>query len=203
VSVTFQDNAGDRIQSDGGGPYQDGVGSVVGYINAAANGALLFGTTQNHGTRTLRFFFDTCLSLPADCEAPWPSLDEPAGLQGNVLRGGVVPTGGLMAMTIVEGELPMWIKFNIPLDSDPAYWNVCFDSRKVVGPCSQDPSTTSTDARIRRIAPDEWTISANATDRGDLIRDSTFKKSRTYTSMGTYSMPFTLTVKCVNAADCP
>lgn len=204
VSVTFQDHAGDRIQSDGGGTYQDGVGNVVAYINSAANGALIFGTnTQNTPGRTLQFFFDACLSHPDDCEAPWTFLDEAGGLLGNVLRGGVVPTGGLMAMTTVEGELPMWIKFNIPLDSDPAYWNVCFDSRKVVTPCSQDASNTSTDARIRRIAADEWTISANGTDRGDLIRDSTTKKNRTYSWMGTYSMPFTLTVKCVNSADCP
>jgi len=203
VSVTFHNNAGDQIQSDSGGTYQDGVGNVVAYINASQNGALLFGT-ENSATRTLQFFFNgNCLSAPADCEAPWTSLNEPGGLQGNVLRGGVVPTGGLMAMTTVEGELPMWIKFNIPLDSDPAYWNVCFDSRKVVTPCSQDPSNTSTDARIRRIAPDEWEISANDTDRGDLIRDNTAqKKTRTYTSMGTYSMPFTLTVKCLNAAEC-
>ncbi len=203
VSVTIHDNTGDRIQSDGLGTYADGVGNVVAYINSAHNGALIFGTnTQNTPGRTLQFLFDTCLS-PGDCEAPWPSLNEPGGLQGNVLRDDVVPPAGLMAMTTAEGELPMWIKFNIPLDSDPAYWNVCFDSRKVVTPCSQDPSNTSTDARIRRIASDEWEISANGTDRGDLIRDSTTKKNRTYTSMGTYSMPFMLTVKCLNAAECP
>jgi hypothetical protein len=179
------------------------VGNVVASINLLQNGVLLFGTDY-HPTRTLQFFFDNahCLSLPVDCEAPWSSLNEPGGLQGNVLRDGVVPTGGLMAMTTDEGERPMWIKFNIPLDSDPAYWNVCFDSRKIVGPCSQDPSNTSTDARIRRIALDEWRISANATDRGDLIKDDTQKKNRTYTQMGTYSMPFTLTVKCLNAAEC-
>jgi hypothetical protein len=202
VSVTFHDNGGDRIQSDGGGTYQDRLGSVVAYISSSNNGSLLFGT-ENSATRTLRFFFDTCLSLPVDCEAPWSSLNEPGGLQGNVSRIGGFPTGGLMGMTTAEGEQPMHIKFNIPLDSDPAYWNVCFDSRRVFGPCSQDPSNTSTDARIRRIAPDEWTISANATDRGDLIKDDTQKKNRTYTQMGTYSMPFTLTVKCLNAAECP
>jgi hypothetical protein len=203
VSVTIHDNDGDRIQSDGGGIYEDGKEGVLASINTSNNGALGFGTIQNSATRTLQFFFDDCLSLPVDCEAEWPSLNEPGGLQGNVLRGDVVPAGGLMAMTTAEGELPMWIKFNIPLDSDPAYWNVCFDSRKVIGPCSQDPSNTSTDARIRRIASDEWRISANSTDRGDLIRDIKAGKNRTYTSMGTYSMPFTLTVKCLNAAECP
>ncbi len=205
MSVTFHDNAGDRIQSDGGGTYEDGVEGVLASINTSHNGALGFGTIQNSATRTLQFFFDDAPAcrLPRTVTLRWTSLNEPSGLQGNVLRGGVVPSGGLMAMTTAEGELPMWIKFNIPLDSDPAYWNVCFDSRKVVAPCSQDPSNTSTDARIRRIASDEWRISANSTDRGDLIRDIKAGKDRTYTSMGTYSMPFTLTVKCLNAAECP
>jgi hypothetical protein len=198
VSVTLHDNAGDRIQSDGGSTYEDGVDGVLASINLS-HGTLGFGTLQDSATRTLQFFFDplACLS-PGNCKAPWPMLKERAGLQGNVLRDGVVPAGGLMAMTTDEGELPMWIKFDIPLDSDPAYWNVCFDSRKVIGPCAQDTSNTSTDARIRRIASDEWEISANSTDRGDLIKDTRTKNTRTYTSMGTYSMPFTMTVKCLN-----
>lgn len=203
VIVTFDDKDGDKIQSDGGSAYQDGVGGVVAYIAASANGELIFSTnTFNTAGRTLQFSFDNCL-LVGGCNAPWPSLDEKSGLQANVLRNGVVPAGGLTAMTTTEGELSAWIKFNIPLDTDSAYWNVCFDSRKVVGPCGLAPGGTSTDARIRRVASDEWTISANGIgDRGDLIRDSQTKKSRTFTVMGTYSMPFSFTVKCVNAADC-
>jgi hypothetical protein len=202
VIVSFQDRAGDRIQSDGGGDYEDGVGGVVAYIASSDNGALIFGTnTSNQAGRTLQFFFDDCLSASADCDAPWSSLNEKSGLLANVLRDGSVPAGGLTAMADNE-ELAVWIKFNIPLDSDPAYWNVCFDSRKVVGPCGA-PGSTSTDARIRRDASDHWTIFANATsDRADLIRDSNTRKSRTYTVMGTYSMPFEFTVQCVNSADC-
>ena len=98
----------------------------------------------------------------------------------------------------------LWAKFDIPLDSDPAFWNVCFDSRKVVGPCGAAPGGTSTDAHVRRDARDKWTIYANSTtDRGDLVRDSQTRKSRTFSLAGTYRMPFSFTVQCVNAADCP
>jgi hypothetical protein len=196
VIVSFHDRDGDKILSDGQGDYQDGVGSVVAYISGSNNGALIFGTnTSNQAGRTLQFLFDACL---LDCNAPWNYLNEKSGLQANVLRNGSVPTGGLTAMTVAEGELSAWIKFNIPVDSDPAYYNVCFDSRKVVGPCGAAPGGTSTDARIRRVAPDEWTVWASADDRADLIQDSQTKKNRTFTLMGTYSMPFSLRVKCVN-----
>ena len=122
VMVSFHDLAGDRIVSDGFGSYENGVGGVVAYIAASQNGALIFGTnTSNKPGRTLQYFFDDCLLSLANCNAPWPSLNEHSGLLANVLRGGVVPQGGLMAMTTTEGELPAWIKFNIPLDSDPAY----------------------------------------------------------------------------------
>jgi hypothetical protein len=120
----------------------------------------------------------------------------------NVLKDGSSLVGGLLAMT-TEAELAVWIKFNIPLDSDPAYYNVCFDSRKVVGPCREAPGGTSTDARIRRVAADEWTLWANGTgDKADLIRDSQTKRNRTFTMLGTYSMPFSFTVKCVNSVEC-
>jgi hypothetical protein len=53
------------------------------------------------------------------------------------------------------------------------------------------------------VAAGEWAIWANGTgDRADLIRDSQTKKNRTFTLMGTYSMPFSFTVKCVNLAEC-
>ncbi|MGQ0735012.1 MAG: hypothetical protein ACT4QD_15320 [Acidobacteriota bacterium] len=204
VAVTFRDDGGDKIQSDGRGPYADGVGGVVAYIATRDHGKLIFGT----GTagRMLQFFFDDCLLPPADCGAPWSSLNERSGIHANALRnspdGLVVPQGGLMAMAVNE-ELAAWTKIDIPKDDDPAFYNVCFDSRKL-GPCGLAPGGTSTDARIRRVASDEWTIWANGTgDRADVIRDSTTKGNRTFTLLGTYSMPFSLTVKCVNRADCP
>ena len=204
VIVSFPvDETGNKIQSDGQGQYEDGVGGVVAYIAAGNNGALIFGANAfNQAGRTLQFFFDACLLAPADCDAPWAFLNERSGLLANVLREGSVPTGGLMAMDILE-ELSAWIKFDIPLDSDPAYYNVCFDSRKVVGPCGAAPGGTSTDARIRREASNVWTIWANGSDQADLIRDSQTKKNRTFTTLGTYSMPFSFTVTCVNSADCP
>lgn len=197
--ITFADQPSDRIQSDSGQPYQDGVNGVNAYIAASNNGALIFGAGRS---RTLQFLFDQCLLASADCNAPWPSLNEQSGILANVLRGGVVPEGGLMAMTVNE-ELAAWAKIDVPLDSDPAFWNVCFDSRKVVGPCGIASGGTSTDARIRRDASGQWTIWATSTERADLIRDSDTKKNRTFTMMGTYSMPFSFTVQCVNSADCP
>ncbi len=201
VVVEFPlDETNNKIQSDTQGAYQDGVDGVNAYIAASSYGELIFSTSaQNDVRRTLQFRFDNCLS---GCSAPWSHLDERAGLLANALRGGSVPTGGLMAMTIGE-ELSAWIKFDIPLDSDPAYYNVCFDSRKAVGPCGAAPGGTSTDARIRRTASGEWTIWANGIgDKADLIRDSQTRKTRTFTTLGTYSMPFSFTVTCVNSNEC-
>jgi hypothetical protein len=172
----------------------DGVAADIG----GDPGALTSGTRAAAATvRTLRFFFIACRTT---CAPPssWPQpLDEPAGMQLVALRGGQIPIGGLRGMTFGD-DWEARIKMSVPVDSDPAYFNVCFDSRKVVGPCGLAPSGTSTDARIRREALDRWTIWADAADRGDLIRDSNTRKSRTFTVLGTYSMPFSLTVQCAN-----
>ena len=184
-----------NIQSDGLGAYRDGIDGVNAYISASNNGALIFSTGgQNSAVRKLRFFFDNCTS---GCSAPWPSLDERAGLLANAWA---VP-GGVTAMTI-GAELSAWVKFDIPLDSDPAYYNVCFDARTTMGPCGT-PGGTGTDARIRRDVAGQWTIWANGTgDKADLIRDSQTGKTRTFTTLGTYSMPFSFTVTCVNPNEC-
>lgn len=200
VIVSFEDGVNDKIQSDGFGQYQDGVGSVVAYIAASDKGQLIFSTVPNSGNRTLRFFFDNCLSAPVDCNAPWAYLNERSGILANVLRNGSVPSGGLMAMTTTEGELQAWIKMDIPLDSDPAFWNLCFDAAKAHGTCGLAPGANSTNARIRRDTATQWTISANGTsDRADLIRDSSTNRNRTFSFKGMYSMPFSFTVQCVNA----
>ncbi len=198
---------GSKAMADG--TYQDGIdGRRRVYQRPSHNGALIFGTnTSNNPGRTLQFFFDKLpvVRRTASLRGGRSLSTNPAAFKETSLREAALSQlAALMAMTTAEGELPMWIKFNIPLDSDPAYWNVCFDSRKVVTPCSQDASNTSTDARIRRIASDEWRISANSTDRGrPMIRDITAGRTAQYTSMGTYSMPFTLTVKCLNADRVP
>lgn len=192
VVVEFpSDETNNKIQSDGLGAYTDGVDGVNAYISASNNGALIFSTRgQNPAVRRLRFLFDS--------SAPWTSLDESAGLLANVRA----LTGGLMAMPVLT-DLQALIKFDIPLDSDPAYYNVCFDALKTVGPCGAAPGGTSTDARIRRTASGQWTIWANGSgDQADLIRDSQTRKTRTFTKLGTYSMPFSFTVTCVNSNEC-
>ncbi len=191
---------GNNIQSDGQGEYRDGAGGVIAYISGSNNGSLIFNTNAfNQAGRILRFFFDNCL---LGCGHTWASLNERAGLQANALRGGSVPTGGLMAMTLGEG-LSAWIKFDIPVDSDPAYYNVCFDARNAGGPCGTSPNRMSTNARIHRAASNQWTIWANGSgDQADLIKDSQTRKTRTFTTLGTYAMPFSFTVTCVNANEC-
>ncbi len=200
VVVEFPpDETNNKIQSDGLDAYTDGVDGVNAYISASNNGALIFSTGgQNAAVRKLRFFFDNNCVAPAGCSAPWTSLDERAGLLANVRA----LTGGLMAMPVAT-DLQALIKFDIPLDSDPAYYNVCFDKLKTVGPCGAAPNGTSTDARIRRTASGQWTIWADGNgDQADLIRDSQTRKTRTFATLGTYSMPFSFTVTCVNSNDC-
>lgn len=200
VTVTLRDDSGtDRIQSDTGAPYQNNVDGVVAYI-AGQTGALTFGTHANGRTvRTMKFFLTDCVAAPCSPPAAWADpLDEPSGMLANaLLSNGQVLTGGLLGMT--QGvQLEAWIKMDIPIDSDPAYYNVCFDSRKVVGPCGMPPAASSTNARIRRDTPSSWTVWADAADRADLIRDNQSKRSREFSLLGTYSMPFSMTVQCLN-----
>ncbi|MGE0359846.1 MAG: hypothetical protein AB7H93_06655 [Vicinamibacterales bacterium] len=200
VTVEFRDDGADRIRSDGGGAYQDNVENAVAYIDGSTGG-LIWGTNTN-GTvvRTMWFYFTNCLVGPCTPPAAWPQpLVEPSGMQANaLLPNGQVPSGGLRGMTIGT-DYEAWIKINIPIDTDPAYYNVCFDSRGV-GPCGMPAGVNSTNAHIRRDQSDQWTMWADATDSADLIRDSQSKRNRAFTLLGTYSMPFSLTVKCVKPA---
>jgi hypothetical protein len=208
VIVTFADDPSHNVRSDDGGPYQDGVSNVVAYINASANGGLIFGTnTQNTAGRTLYVSLLDCLTVPCD-ETPFSADYVKSGIQSAPLReDGLALSNGLLGMT-VGSLLRAWVKITIPQDEDPAYWTMCMRPADGGGGiCSI--STGSTPIWIRREAPDLWTLYAtpepaeNPSDKADLLKDIGSGKHRTVTVEGTYSMPFAFTVQCVRAADCP
>ena len=194
VTVTFNNRGGDRIQSDGlnGGSYQDRVGGVVAYIAASDSGALIFSTGSTG--RKLTFFFDDCAGPLCGLPPGGPTLVDRAGFLSHSLN-----FGGMTNMD-VGAVLEAWVKFDIPLDSDPNFWNVCFDADGHTAPCSVGDQ--SVNARIRRDTKATWTIFADPPPSGlglaaDIIKDNGAKRNR-YAAVGTYSMPFELTVACVN-----
>ena len=198
VKLTFNDG-GDRIISDGLGAYEGGAGGVLASILVTDKGQLSFSTGSN---RTLKFFFYDCVLL-SGCSPTFPTVNDDARLLAHPLRDGVNPSGGLLGMTIAEGELPAFVKIDIPNDLDPRYWNLCFDAGDRFPPCAAVSGHSSTNAHIVRTANDQWTLSATSADRADLVRDSDTRRNRTFTLEGTYAMPFSVTIQCVSSADCP
>ena len=73
--------------------------------------------------------------------------------------------------------------------------------------CSNSTSTGSTPTRVVRTANDKWNIWADAvdprSDSGELFSEATSTRTSTITLQGKYAMPFSMTVQCVNAANCP
>lgn len=206
VTITFADDAAHNIKSDGGGDYVDGSGGVGAYIDRTT-GVLNFGTSSGNTTtgRELQFDFGDCIAgciangEPLPIGAPYPSGYARAIIQAGVRTAdGIKLPGGLLGMS-VGSTLWSGVKLNIPLDSDPAYWTLCMVFQNTDGFCAI--SAQSTPARIVRSAPDVWTITATVDDNdvGELFNEVGGGRNRTIHFEGTYSMPFSFTVQCVNS----
>jgi hypothetical protein len=206
VTVTFADDEGLNIKSDGRGAYTHGSGGVIAYLDGTT-GELIFSTSTNTGTRELQFLFDDCVAAciepdePLPVGAPYPTGYAAAGILAGVRTvDGVKLSGGLLAMPVGStGDWRSGVKINIPLDSDPAYWTLCRAFSTTEGICAI--SDNSMPARIIRNAADLWTISAavDDTDITELFNEVSIGRKRTIEYEGAYSMPFSFTVQCVNA----
>ena len=202
VKITFADHTSHNITSDLGGSYENGQSGVVAYINKSSNGELVFYQNPTPGVspRMLQLFFRECIGTCTG--APFPS----GFTRVNIIAGIRAPNespiaGGLLGMSVTpSGDYRTGLKINIPLDSDPAFWTLCMTPTNADGFCGI--SDHSTPARIVRDDFDHWTVTASAvdgTDVGELFRETGNGRNKIISLEGTYSMPFSFTVQCVNS----
>lgn len=199
LSVTLSDQTGDRIRSAGGPTYTHAVGGVVAFHT---DSGLQFQT----GSRGLTYDFSDCLWTSEPCTPLFGVGIEPTLVQIYPVQGDIV-AGGLLGIP-VGTERVAFAKFYMSSNTANGYWTVCSDPRpEVAGICGASPASAG--VRVTRIAAGTWVVSASLSsadgrsDVADLISETGTGKRTTRTVEGTFSMPFTMTIQCVVAADCP
>ena len=203
VRVTFADGPGHKVASDLLGPYQNGSG-VSANIDPSRNGELIFYSVKTGKVAQRRFTltFDDCLGT---CDAvPFVSSLTTAQLIAGVRQpDGMRQPGGMLTMPV--GATGFRAGLKVYLVSTP--WTLCLTPGDADGFCANSTGeNSSTPTRILRTAPASWTISADSADPrsdvGALFTETSSGRSTTITLQGKYAMPFSMTVQCVNAANC-
>jgi hypothetical protein len=213
VTVTFRDDSLDNIRSDGQGPYAGSQPQVGAYIQIEG-GYLVLSTDTNRrkaGGRSLFFDFAHAQCLTLCDETPMSTGYSTAGVLVKPLTpdGSAFATNGLLGIPIGQ-ERRTWLKIRILDFADE--WTLCFHPAGITdmgGICAV--SASSTPARVVRISQGTWQIFGTAalaadgqrSDAASLLKTTTIKGKSTTTVEGTYSMPFLITVTCMNEADCP
>jgi len=199
------DNPGDKIQSDGGGIYQNGVDAVTAYIDKADNGRLVI-YNGPRSPRQMWILLDTCLPTSTCDEFPFVERLGQVGFQTGPKNfdGSAVPDG-LLGMAVGPAGERLAPFFTYLGDYDSAYWTLCKSLPDANTFCGA--SNNSTPARVVRTAADTWTFTAAATtvprtDVSQLIKKTGNNRSTVITTQGSYVMPFTLTVQCVKMSEC-
>lgn len=197
----FGDNLGDRIRSDGLGVYQDGAG-VTAFIDKGDGGRLVI---YNGPQSPRRFTMELTDCLAACDELPFVTRTA----QGQFLAGmknvdGSAVPNGMLGMAVGSERLASFHSYLG--DYNSAFWTLCRVTTNAEGFCGV--SDNSTPARVVRTALDTWTFTASSTttprsDVAELVKQTGNNRTKVISLEGTYSTPFTLTVQCVNAADCP
>ncbi len=204
VKVTFADDPAHKIASDLGGTYQHGQG-VYAVIDVANNGHLVMYSkaSKTVPARQFSLTFDSCIGT---CDAvPFvTSLTMAQFIAGVRDPNGTRQPGGLLGMTVGADGYRAGLKVYLG-SINSVQWTLCLTPGDADGFCAN--STGSTPTRIIRTAPDSWTISASATDPrsdvGELFTETGNARKKTITLQGKYAMPFSMTVQCVTAANCP
>jgi hypothetical protein len=112
-------------------------------------------------------------------------------------------------LTMPVGASGFRAGFKVYLGSiDSVQWTLCMTPGDAGGFCANSTGEkSSTPTRIVRTAPGSWTISADSalprSDVGALFTETGDRRSSLITLQGKYAMPFSMTVQCVNAANCP
>ncbi len=211
VRVTFADDPAHKIASDLGGPYQDGQG-VYAAIDAGSTGNLVMYSkaSKTVPVRQFRLTFDDCIGI---CNAvPFVSSLTNAQLIAGVRQPGGTPhPGGMLTMPVGATGFRTGLKMYLG-SINSVHWTLCQTPGDGDGFCAN--SNGSTPAHIVRATPDSWTIWANPgpdpgpsgpdlRDGGELFTEASTGRSKLITLQGEYAMPFSMTVQCVNASNCP
>ena len=208
VKFLFADGA-DKIASDGGGLYQNGSG-VYATIEPANNGNLvIYGkASKTVPARRFRLTFDDCIGTCDD--VPFVSELTTASLIAGIRDpSGAFHPGGMLTMPV--GATGFRAGLKVYLGSiNSAQWTLCMTPGDASGFCANSTGQrSSTPTRIVRTAPASWTISADPgpvpdrSDVGALFTETGNGRSSVITLQGKYAMPFSMTVQCVAAANCP
>lgn len=219
AEVTLRDDTMDNITSDGGGVYQDGVDQVLASVGTGLSGLTTDSFPRKAGGRSLRleFMLGDCLT---SCTGDQPFLPSSSGLAVTQIQmrplttdGTAFTPNGLLGIPVGEERqiaIKLFLRDLLDPNLENVDWTVCFNPASVgdlVGICSL--STDGTAARARRTAQGTWEIfaagpdaSGQRSDAGGLIKGS-LGHNPTAAVVGTYSMPFLMTVSCLNEADCP
>lgn len=211
VRVTFDDNFAPKIASDGLGHYQHGQG-VSAVIDPSRNGELIIYSVKSGKVAARRFTltFNDCIGT---CDAvPFVSSLTTAQLIAGVRQpNGPHLPGGMLAMPVGGSGYRAGLKVYLG-SIDSVQWTLCMTPGDAGGFCANSTGVnSSTPTRIVRTAPASWTISADPgpgpvpdrSDVGALFTETSSGRQKTITLQGKYAMPFSMTVTCVNAANCP
>lgn len=207
VRLAFADDSTHRIGSDGLGIYQNGLG-VSAVIDPSRNGELIVYSVKSGKVAARRFTltFDDCIGT---CDtAPFvPWLTGAQLIAGVRQPAGTSQPGGMLTMPV--GASGFRAGFKVYLGSiDSVQWTLCMTPGDAGSFCANSTGErSSTPTRIVRTAPDSWTISADSelprSDVGALFTETGDRRSSVITLQGKYAMPFSMTVQCVNPANCP
>jgi hypothetical protein len=169
VTVTFTDESGCAIRSDGYGPYANGVGGVTAVFVSAGNLALTTGSAR----RLLLDFAGRCSSGP--CSPPWPS----GTVTGFVSTSSCDNAGGLRDMPISSSQS---CNLNVNFGTPGTGWFIRFGEYTGTDP-----------AMVTRISDTSWEIDVPAGGVAKLLSYLT-KGRMVLTDKGDFMMPAHLTV---------
>jgi hypothetical protein len=204
VTVTFADLTDHKIKSVGGSVYEHGKG-VSATIDPSRNGELIFYSVKSGKIAQRRFALDfsACIAGPCDFLTTTPWQTGAQFIAGIRRPDGASLPGGMLAMPVSATGYRAGLKVYLG-STDNVEWTLCLTPGDAANVCSNRTSTGSTPTHIVRTTPDTWTISADTADVGELFTVTTSRRSEPLPARrGGYAMPFSMTVQCVNGANCP
>lgn len=207
VRFALADDPTHKIASDLLGAYQNGSG-VSAVIDPSRNGELIIYSVKSGKVAARRFTltFDDCIGA---CDTvpfvPW--LTTAQLIAGVRQPDGTPHPGGMLTMPVGASGFRAGLKVYLG-SIDSVQWTLCMTPGDAGGFCANSTGDkSSTPTRIVRTAVDSWTIAAGSelprSDVGALFTETGDRRSSLITLQGKYAMPFSMTVQCVNTANCP
>lgn len=180
VTVTFDDLAGDRVVSDGQGPYIDQVDFVdTGIGTGGGNFSMWLTTKARPQIRTLFLDFSECVS-PGACSPPFT---EGFTAGENMFTNG----SGINLTEMAVGEFREDLSLRVVFSVEGDRWELVFAPSR----CSD---STTIDITKTGENPDTWVIEAEPLDVACLLENI---GGHRVVSHGSYLMPFKITVEAL------